>query len=233
LTVKFDPAWEHDIYGKKRHLNRYPFDAVVSFVFRNAPENVPRESVCILEVGCGAGNNLWFAAKEGFRVTGIDASVSAIEYARNRFIEEKLEGEFHIGEFSILPFLSSTFDLVIDRAALTHTGRSVAEAAVAEIYRVLKPGGRFFFNAYGIRHTSCTAGQRRDDGVTCQIQRGTLVGVGQICFYGLSDVKKLFCTGWRLLSVQYIEIKETLLPEKTIHTEWRAIAEKVDAGGVV
>lgn len=233
MAVKFDPVWEYDIYGKKRHLNRYPFDAVVSFVFRNVPENVQRESVRILEVGCGAGNNLWFAAKEGFRVTGIDASVSAIEYARDRFVEEKLEGEFHVGEFSILPFLSASFDLVIDRAALTHTGRSVAEAAVAEIHRVLKPGGRFLFNAYGNRHTSFTTGQRRDDDVTCEIQGGTLVGVGQICFYGLCDVEKLFCTGWRLLSVQYIEMTETLLPEKTIHAEWRAIAEKVDAGGVV
>jgi hypothetical protein len=97
----------------------------------------------------------------------------------------------------------------------------------------LKPGGRFFFNAYGNRHTSCTTGQRRDEGVTCEIQGGTLVGVGQVCFYGRSDVDLLFRTGWRLLSVQYLEMTETLLPEKTIHAEWRVMAEKEDAGVVV
>ena len=36
----------------------------------------------ILEVGCGMGNNLWFAAREGCRVSGLDAVESAIRFAR-------------------------------------------------------------------------------------------------------------------------------------------------------
>ena len=29
--------WETDIYSQQKHLNRYPYDSVVTFVYRNAP----------------------------------------------------------------------------------------------------------------------------------------------------------------------------------------------------
>src|SRR6266536_3320200 len=119
VTSPIDPAWERDIYGAGRQLNRYPFDAVVSFVFANAPAK-PRSETKILEIGCGAGNNLWFAAREGFAVTGIDTSPSAIAYARDRFRSERLAGEFHVAPFSSLPFPDDRFDLVIDRAAVSY-----------------------------------------------------------------------------------------------------------------
>jgi hypothetical protein len=64
----FDPVWD-EIYGQGRHFNHYPYDAVVSFVFNNRPGDRPRDQVRVLEVACGAGNNLWFAAREGFSET--------------------------------------------------------------------------------------------------------------------------------------------------------------------
>ena len=75
----FDAIWERLYQAGGRHRNRYPFDSVVQFVFRHRPKDVPVNEVRILEVGCGAGNNLWFAALEGFQVTGIDASETAID----------------------------------------------------------------------------------------------------------------------------------------------------------
>src|SRR5512136_2850072 len=96
----FDRIWEDDIYSKGQQLNRYPFDIAVSFIYRNYPRHKSRHDVRILEVGCGAGNNLWFAAREGFLVAGIDASESAIAYARKRFAEEGLKGTLLVAEFT-------------------------------------------------------------------------------------------------------------------------------------
>src|SRR5690242_11220709 len=107
----FDSAWETTIYGQGRQINRWPFDIVVSFVFRNYPRAQARCDVRILEVGCGTGNNLWFAAREGFSVAGIDGSPSAIQFTRARFAAEGLTGDFRIGDMMDLPFEQESFDL--------------------------------------------------------------------------------------------------------------------------
>ena len=57
-------------FGKiftQRDPSFYPFDNVVTFLFRNYPKDKQSE-INILEVGCGGGNNLRFAAREGFNV---------------------------------------------------------------------------------------------------------------------------------------------------------------------
>src|SRR5262245_64162803 len=54
----WDPAWENNVYGQGRHLNRYPHHAVVGFVFRHYGRVVDRQRVQFCELGCGAGNNV-------------------------------------------------------------------------------------------------------------------------------------------------------------------------------
>ena len=221
---RFDPIWEEKY--AQGHAQRYPWDTVVSFICRFWPRDQARQEVRILEVGCGTGANLWFAAREGFQVAGIDASQSAIAYARQRFTEEGIQGDLRQGDFTQLPFAQNTFDLVIDRCSLTCSGFSSAQAAVEEVRRVLRPGRKFLFNPYSDRHSSCVSGRRGEDGLTLGISEGTLVGVGQICFYGRKQVTSFFEKGWQLLSVEHFERMEMMLPSYSVHAEWRVIAEK-------
>ncbi len=221
----FDPIWEEKY--SQGHSERYPWDMVVSFVFRHYPRYKQRHEVKILEVGCGTGSNLWFAAREGFQVAGIDASKSAIAYAQKHLAEEGLTGDLQVSDFTMLPFESDCFDLVIDRGAITCCGLSAAKQVVDEVRRVLQVGGKFLCNPYGDRHSSYVSGQPGADGLTFDISAGTLVGVGQICFYGRREVEALFVQGWKLLSVQHMEIVEEISPQYTVHSEWRAIAEKI------
>ncbi len=200
----FDPTWEESILGQGRHLNRYPFDLVVSFVHRHYPRHKRRGDVRILEIGCGAGNNLWFAAREGFQAFGLDGSPSAIAYAQRRFAEDGLEGDLRVGDFSSLPFEGKFFDLVIDRVSLTCCGLSVGKRTVAEVGRVLLPGGKFLCNPYSKRHTSHSSGRPGPDGLTLDISGGTLVGVGQICFYGREELEDLFDQGWTILRMEHL-----------------------------
>ena len=220
----FDPVWE-TLYGAG-HTVRYPWDAVVTFVFRNAPRGVPRSEVRILEVGCGPASNLWFAAREGFAVTGIDGSAAAIAQAQRRFADDGLTGDLRVGDFTRLEGLpDASFDLAIDRGSLVCTGRGDAARAVGEIRRVLKPGGRFFFNPYSDRHTSALSGRAGADGLRLDIDRGTLVGVGQLCFYGRAEVDAALREGWDVRSLQHMEQREEL--DGTVHAEWRVVAEKM------
>jgi SAM-dependent methyltransferase len=215
--------WETDIYSQKKHLNRYPYDSVVTFVYRNAPGDKPRSETRILEVGCGAGNNLWFAAREGFLVTGIDCSPTAIAYAQRRFYEDGLTGDLRVGDFTRLPFENASFDLVIDREALSCVGMTTAGKAVEEAHRVLKRGGKFHWNVYSDQHTSASHGVHGPDGLTTSMAAGTLAGMPDICFWGRERLVALFRSGWTPRSMQHIEIRDEIA--QTIHAEWRGVVE--------
>jgi 2-polyprenyl-3-methyl-5-hydroxy-6-metoxy-1,4-benzoquinol methylase len=116
--ASFDPIWER-LYSDGRHVNRYPFDEVVAFLFRHFPKEELRKKTNVLEVGFGAANNLWFAAREGFTVAGVESSTTAVRIAQRRFEEEKLRGDLRVGNFIQLPFGNDVFDVGINRAALT------------------------------------------------------------------------------------------------------------------
>lgn len=222
----FDPIWEEAIYSRGQHLNRYPFDLVVSFVYRHAPRTKPRDQVRVLEVGCGAGNNLWFVAREGFSAAGVDASSSAIEYARKRFEAEGLSADLRVGDFTALPFAENTFDLVIDRGALTCCGHRACRQAIDEVHRVLVAGGVFLFNPYSDLHSSMLAGHPGPDGLTLDIQGGTLVGVGQIAFHGEESLASLISADWEPLSRQLLTSTELSRSGSGVHAEWRILLRK-------
>ncbi len=224
----FDPVWE-EIYRQGKQINRYPFDPIVAFLNRHQPKDKPRAETWVLEVGCGTGNNLWFAAREGFRVAGIDGSETAIAYASRRFEAEGLEGDLRVGDYVRLPWRDDMFDFVLDRAALTNCGLSTCRQAVAEVRRVLRTGGMLFFNPYAQSHSSCASGRLGPDGMTVDITTGGLQGMGPICFYSRRDLEMLFRDGWRMHAMALVERTEMLQPGYTVMSDWQVIVEKVDA----
>lgn len=137
----FDSVWERKYFSG--HEQRAPWDSVVSFVERHRPQNKARTQTAIMEVGCGTASNLWFLASEGFNTAGPDASRSAISTAMTRFTENGLQCDLRVGDFTRLPYSDQSFDLIIDRAALTCCGKSGQRQAIAEIHRCAKKGGRF------------------------------------------------------------------------------------------
>ena len=89
MTKSFDPHWETEIYSQRRHVNRYPFGELVSFVMQlYAGELRSGRKLKALELGSGSGNNLAFLSREGFETYGIDGSPSACSLARE-FLEKQ------------------------------------------------------------------------------------------------------------------------------------------------
>jgi SAM-dependent methyltransferase len=220
----FDPIWEEKYAAGHRQI--YPWDAVVSFVFRNWPREKPREQVRILEVGCGTGANLWFAAREGFSVAGIDGSSAAIAFARERFAKEGLTGDLRVSDFTALPFPDTTFDLAFDRGSLTCSGTSDQCKALSEIARCLLPGGRFLYNPYADSHSSMRAGTLGEDGLVRDIKEGTLVGAGQIRFTSRAEITTLLPPNLKPISIKRVEEVEMLEPAGMIHSMWWILTEK-------
>lgn len=100
----------------------------------------------VLDVGSGNGYVLSKYAGEGAQVSGIDITPTGIELCKKRFEYLGLQGDFRIADAENLPFDNDTFDCVCSMGVLHHVPDT--EKAVAEIFRVMKPGGRLIVMFY-------------------------------------------------------------------------------------
>lgn len=103
----------------------------------------PTPASRILEIGCGTGSAARYLAKHyGCHVTAIDISPRMIRDAQAVVQTQGLENlvSCEVGDITTLPFNDSTFDYVICQAVLMFVDK---RQALAEIQRVLRPGGRF------------------------------------------------------------------------------------------
>lgn len=98
----------------------------------------------ILDVGCGGGFSCEFMAARGAMVFGIDPSQNCIAAAKAHAANNGFEIEYQHGYAESLPYPDNFFDVVICVDVLEHIAD--IKQTLAEIGRVLKPGGVFCFD---------------------------------------------------------------------------------------
>lgn len=99
----------------------------------------------VLDVGCGTGT----LALEVQRcvgttgcVVGIDPGPRQIARARQKALRHRVAIDFQLGTLEQLVFPERTFDVVLSTLMLHHLPQRVRQQGLAEVARVLKPGGR-------------------------------------------------------------------------------------------
>ncbi len=101
----------------------------------------------VLEVGCGTGEvSLAAKAKAGVagRVVGLDPSPEMIAVAHDKAKQRGVAVDFEVGVIEAIPFPADSFDVVLSSLMMHHLPDAVKTRGLAEIRRVLKPGGRLF-----------------------------------------------------------------------------------------
>ncbi len=88
----------------------------------------------ILDLGCGTGGNLSLLRQRG-QVVGLDSSLTALRYAHKKGVAPLIQADGHC-----LPFRDGVFDWIAVLDVLEHMDDD--RAALKEMARVLKPGGR-------------------------------------------------------------------------------------------
>ena len=123
-----------------------------------------REWVCrqatgeVLEVAVGTGRNLAFYPDD-VRVTGIDFSPAMLEVARRHAAELGRQVALREADAQALPFPDASFDTVVCTLGLC--GFPDERVAIAEMYRVLRPGGTLLLlDHIGSHHKLIRLGQR-------------------------------------------------------------------------
>jgi len=106
----------------------------------------PRAGQRVLDVACGTGVVAVTAARLGARVTGLDLTPELLERARENARIAGVDIEWHQGDVEQLPFSDETYDMVLSQFG--HIFAPRPDVAIAEMLRVLKPGGTIAFSTW-------------------------------------------------------------------------------------
>jgi 2-polyprenyl-6-hydroxyphenyl methylase / 3-demethylubiquinone-9 3-methyltransferase len=152
------PTVDNDIYRRKGHAwwddSVGEFSSIRFFVnpvrfgyFQRIlaqERGADTSGLTLLDVGCGGGILAEDFARAGLRVTGVDPAPESVRVAQAHAAAGGLSIEYRTGSGEALAFTAAAFDLVACCDVLEHVAD--IDRVVAEIARVLKPGGLFFFD---------------------------------------------------------------------------------------
>lgn len=152
----------------------------------------PEHGTHLLDVGCGNGvPALRIAASRGVRVTGVTVSAQQVREASARARDHRVGGRtaFLLADAVDLPFEDASFDGAWAIESLLHIGDRTA--ALAELHRVVRPGGRLVVADLCLR--------RPFTGVDRELLDGML-GMYEIASISTSEEHRthLARSGWRL-----------------------------------
>jgi SAM-dependent methyltransferase len=219
--MSFSREWDQR-YIENTHLAVWPWSDVVSLVRRHCG---PLTTGAILELGCGAGANIPFLTSLGARYYAVDGSPTMVARLRQRFPE--LAAEIVVGDFTRDLSFGRQFDLVVDRAALTHNATAGIRAALDLVWDVLKPGGHFVgVDWFSTSFSEFSRGEPAGDQYTrTGYNDGPFAGTGRVHFSDLAHLKDLFHR-FELLLVEEKKVHTHVPTEAAQFAAWNLVATK-------
>ena len=148
--------WD-DIFKSGGPRNFYPHSYVVSWYFQYVRSGMNfSHALQVLDIGCGTAPDLLLFASQGIHYYGIDVTAKCFPQVRDAVNFWKLPSDLlHLQLFSppALPFDREFFDLILGLESLHFNAdqRSMREI-LAEVHRVLRPQGHFFFTTIDRDH---------------------------------------------------------------------------------
>jgi len=169
-------------------------------------------SMTVLDAGCGYGRNLVHLLRTGCQVFAIDEDPQAVEHVRrlSASLQTGLPVEnFQVGQLEHISFPSAFADVVLSSAVLhfAHDDRHF-RAMLAELWRVLKPGGLLF----------CRLGSKI--GMDFERLRGNIYRIPDGSQWFLVDQPMLLALTGELNAVLVDPLKTTIVQDYRCMTTW-------------
>ncbi len=202
----------------------WPWSDLVSLVRRYCRDVNTRTRV--LELGCGAGANIPFFRADNVQYHAMEGSASMVRLLRAKFGE--FGSRIEQGDFTrALPF-EPGFDIVVDRASLTHNSTAAIEAALALVWRVLKPGAHFIgVDWFSTQSNEFSRGQGTADPYTrTGYAQGPFAGTGRVHFSDEGHLRALF-SRFELVLLEEKLVRQ-VVPREDQFACWNLVARKPD-----
>ncbi len=114
----------------------------------------------VLDLGCGVGRHALFFAEHGFAVSAIDGSATGIAVAGETARARGLALDLRQGDADALPFADGAFDYVLSWNVIYHGTLGDVGRRLAEVWRVLRPGGLYQGTMLPTRNANYGIGRR-------------------------------------------------------------------------
>jgi SAM-dependent methyltransferase len=188
------------------------FGQIDIYVFDQILRGNIEPGMTVLDAGCGYGRNLVHLLRSGCRVFALDQDPQAVDHVRqlSESLQTGLPAEnFQAGSIENMPFPGAIADVVLCNAVL-HFARDDRHfrAMLAELWRVLKPGGMLF----------CRLGSRI--GMDFQLLRGNIFLIPDGSEWYLVDEPMLLSLTKELNAVQVDPLKTTIVQDYRCMTTW-------------
>lgn len=217
--MAFSTEWE-TIYQDNEQISIWPWSNCVSLCHRYG--NI-RAGMRVLELGCGAGANIPFFVQQKVDYYALDGSETTVGRIKKKFAKANVHVEKV--DFSHDFHWKQKFDLIIDRAAMTHNSTSDIEHIIADIHASLASGGRFIgMDWFSTRYEAFQNGIADEiDAYTRIFKEGYFRGLGKVHFSDAEHLHKLF-KGFKFLYLDE-KVHFVRLPEKTTRAAWDFVVE--------
>lgn len=112
-----------------------------------------------LDLGCGVGRHALALAQMGFRVDALDGSPAGLAALSQEAQDGSLDIVTRQGMMDLLPYHNEAFDYLLTFNVIYHGDLDVVTRTLAEIHRVLKPGGTLQFTMLSKRNVNYGRGE--------------------------------------------------------------------------
>lgn len=161
-----------------------------------------------IDLGCGTGNYAIYLAGEGFDVTAVDISSSAIKIAKNNASQKGIDCNFIVADIlGDLKQIQSTFNFAYDWELLHHIFPSDREKYIRNVYRLLNPGGQYL--------SVCFSEENLQFGRVGKFRKTPLETV--LYFSSENELRVLYESFFKVEELKTIEIKGKFSPHKAIY----------------
>ena len=220
--MTFSRQWDTAYTGKKRAT--WPWSDLVSYVSRYASPADGFQRV--LELGCGAGANIPFFIDQNVRYCGIEGSSVIVARLHEAFPD--LRKAIVVGDFTVdIPF-DGPFDLVIDRASVSHNDTKAVGNTLDMVFALLRPGGKFIgIDWFSTEQSDAKAGDEVDAHTRNNIPAGRFAGVGNVHFSDQQHISEMLAgAGLRLERLEHKKNIVVIPPDGEQPAWWNFVAVK-------
>lgn len=124
-----------------------PRPILVEFVEKGRMEKDKTLDLC-----CGVGTNTIYLAEKGLKMTAIDISNTAIEYAKEKAEQANVKINFMLQSFIDLSFEEDEFDFVFDMGCFHHVEIMNRHRFIKGVHRVLKKAGDYLLTCFSYKN---------------------------------------------------------------------------------